>query len=286
MFVKRPANLLYYRLKGMNTQNQPSANTITFLGTAGARFMVSRQLAASGGMWLNLGGTQILLDPGPGCVVQSAKRKLNAEKLSAIILSHRHLDHSGDTNVMVEAMTDGGFHRHGLVFAPPDAFDKEPVLFSYLRRYLDGTVTLEEGRSYSVDGVTFSTPVKHLHPVDTFGLVFKSAEYNFAYIADTLYFKELKNFYKCDMLIINMVFTRPIPPVQHLAVPDARRIIEEIKPRVALLSHFGMQVWMAKPWLIAEELTQQTGVNVIAARDGMKFDLTKLEVIKKVKAEE
>ena len=270
----------------MNTQNQPSANTITFLGTAGARFMVSRQLAASGGLWLNLGGTEILLDPGPGCVVQSAKRKLNAEKLSAIILSHRHLDHSGDTNVMVEAMTDGGFHRHGLVFAPPDAFDKEPVLFSYLRRYLDGTVTLEEGRSYSVDGVTFSTPVKHLHPVDTFGLVFKSAEYNFAYIADTLYFEELKNYYKCDMLIINMVFTKPIPPVQHLAVPDARRIIEEIKPRVALLSHFGMQVWMAKPWLIAEELTQQTGVNVIAARDGMKFDLTRLEVIKKARAEQ
>jgi ribonuclease BN (tRNA processing enzyme) len=269
-----------------NHTDSNSADTITFLGTAGARFMVSRQLAASGGIWLNLSGTQILLDPGPGSIVQVTKRKLDAEKLSAIILSHRHLDHSGDTNVMVEAMTAGGFNRHGTVFAPPDAFDHEPVLFSYLKRYLEGTITLEEGKSYNIGNVTFSTPVKHLHPVDTFGLVFRSDEYNFAYIADTLYFEELKNYYQCDMMIINMVFTKPLPPVQHLAVADAQRIIEEIKPRVAILSHFGLQVWQAKPWLIAEALTQKTGINVIAARDGMKFDLTKLEVIKKVKTEE
>ena len=261
-------------------------NTLTFLGTAGARFMVSRQLAASGGMWLNLGGTEILIDPGPGCIVQSTKRKFNAEKLKAIILSHRHLDHSGDTNVMVEAMTAGGFNRHGTVFAPPDAFNHEPVLFSYLKSYLEGTVTLEEGKSYNIGNVSFSTPVKHLHPVDTYGLVFRGADYNFAYIADTLYFEELKNHYKCDMLIINMVFTKPFPPVQHLAIADVQRILEEIKPKTAILNHYGMQVWQAKPWLIAEDLTQKTGVKVIAGRDGMKFDLTKLEVIKKVKAEQ
>jgi ribonuclease BN (tRNA processing enzyme) len=261
-------------------------NTLTFLGTAGARFMVSKQLAASGGMWLNLGGTEILIDPGPGAIVQVNKRKFNPEKLKAIILSHRHLDHSGDTNVMVEAMTGGGFHRHGTVFAPPDAFDKEPVLFSYLKRYLDGTVTLEAGKSYEVNGVVFSTPVQHLHPVDTFGLVFKSDEYNFGYMADTLYFEELKDYYQCDMLIINMVFTKPLPPVQHLAIEDVERIAATIKPKAIILNHFGMHVWQAKPWLIAEELTQKTGVNIIAARDGMKYDLTKLEVIKQRTAKE
>ncbi|MCJ7604689.1 MAG: MBL fold metallo-hydrolase, partial [Dehalococcoidales bacterium] len=75
-------------------QQSQTTDTITFLGTAGARFMVSRQLAASGGLWLNLGGTELLLDPGPGTIVQTARRKLDPENLSAIILSHRHLDHS------------------------------------------------------------------------------------------------------------------------------------------------------------------------------------------------
>src|SRR3972149_28390 len=114
------------------------ADTITLLGTAGARFMVSQQLAASGGMWLNLNGTQLLIDPGPGCIVQVTKRKLKPEKLSATIISPRHLDHAADANVMVEAMTTGGFRRHGQLFLPADALAPEPVIFSYLKNYVAG----------------------------------------------------------------------------------------------------------------------------------------------------
>src|SRR4030043_496857 len=103
---------------------------ITFLGTGGARFMIISQLLASGGLWLSLNGTEILLDPGPGCIVQSTKRKLRADKLSAIILSHRHLDHSADVNIMVEAMTNGGFRQHGWLFAPADALKDRPITLS------------------------------------------------------------------------------------------------------------------------------------------------------------
>jgi ribonuclease BN (tRNA processing enzyme) len=254
-----------------------SSDTITFLGTAGARFMVSRQLAASGGLWLNLSGTQILLDPGPGSIVQSTKRKLNAEKLSAIIISHRHLDHSADVNVMVEAMTNGGFNRRGFLFAPADALGPEPVVFSYLKKFVEGVVVLEEGKSYTLGNISFTTPVRHIHPVETYGMVFQSPKHTFSYIADTRYFEGLRQNYTSELIIINMVLTEPRPPIDHLSVPDAARIITEIKPRIAILSHFGLHVWQAKPWEIARELSEQTGVRVIAARDGMKFDLAQLE---------
>jgi ribonuclease BN (tRNA processing enzyme) len=254
-----------------------SADTITFLGTAGARFMVSRQLAASGGLWLSLNGTEILVDPGPGSIVQSTKRKLNAEKLSAIILSHRHLDHSADVNVMIEAMSNGGFKRHGRLFAPADALESEPVIFSYLRDFIEGIVTLEEGKSYTVGNVTFTTPVRHIHPVETYGMVFQSSGHSFAYIADSSYFEGLERSYKSELLIINMVLTEPRPPIAHLSIPDAERLVKNIKPKVAILSHFGMHVWQSKPWQIAEAMSQRTGVRVIAARDGMKFDLAQLD---------
>ena len=55
------------------------------------------------------------------------------------------------------------------------------------------------------------------------------------------------------------------------------RLLQELKPKIAILSHFGMHVWKARPWLIAEEMTQKTGVRVVAARDGMKFDLAQLQ---------
>ena len=253
------------------------ANNIIFLGTAGARFTVAKQLLASGGIWLSLNGTEILLDPGPGSIVQSTKRKLNAEKLSAIILSHRHLDHSADVNIMVEAMTQGGLRRHGWLFAPADALDTEPVIFSYLRDYLEGIEILKEGKSYSIGNVSFTTPVRHIHQVETYGMVFRTNGHDFSYIADTRYFDGLAHSYSSELLIINVVRLEADHPFDHLSIPDAKRIITELKPKVAILTHFGMTVWRAKPWEIAQQLSQETGVRVVAARDGMKFDLSQLD---------
>jgi ribonuclease BN (tRNA processing enzyme) len=254
-----------------------SADTITFLGTAGARFMVTRQLAASGGLWLNLGGTEILVDPGPGSLVHSTRRKLAAEKLSAIIISHRHLDHSADVNIMVEAMTNGGFRQHGWLFAPADALGTEPVIFSYLKSFIEGIKILKEGESYTIDDVSFTTPVRHIHPVETYGMVFRTKRHTFAYIADTRYFDSLCQNYTAELIIINVVLMEPKQQVAHLSLPDAEHIIKEIKPRVAILNHFGMGIWQARPWEIAQKLSEQTGVRVIAARDGMKFDLSQLD---------
>ena len=254
-----------------------SGNTITFLGTAGARFMVTKQLAASGGLWLSLGGTEILVDPGPGSLVQSTKRKLRADKLSAIILSHRHLDHSADVNIMVEAMTEGGFNQHGWLFAPADALGDEPVIFSYLKGYLEGIEVLREGKSYSIDNVSFTTPIRHLHPVETYGVLFRAAGHTFSYITDSRYFDGLCAGYASELLIINVVLLEARQFVDHLSIPDVAHIVGELKPRVAIITHFGTNIWRQKPWEIAQRLSEQTGVRVIAARDGMRFDLAQLD---------
>ena len=271
-------------------EKSPPSDSLTFLGTGGARFMLISQLLASGGLWLSLNGTEILIDPGPGCIVQTTKRKLKAEKLSAIIVSHRHLDHSADVNIMVEAMTQGGLKHRGWLFAPADALNNEPVMFSYLKEHLEGIELLQAGKSYTVGNISFTTPVRHIHPVETYGLVFKSGNRTFSYIVDTRYFDGLCQAYGGELVIINVVFLEPrLPaeiksgtdysnlPVDHLSVPDAERIIATLKPKVAILTHFGMSVWRAKPWEIAKRLSQKTGVRVLAARDGMKFEFSKLD---------
>ena len=250
---------------------------ITFLGTAGARFVVTRQFLASGGAWLNLGNTQILFDPGPGCLVQAAKRKLDPSKLEAIILSHRHLDHSGDINIMIEAMTEGGTKKRGTVFAPADALNQDPVILSYLRPYLKNIEILTEGGSYVVSDISFKTPIKHKHPVETYGFMFQTPQHTFSWITDTRYFDDIASYYEGDLLIINVVRLNPGAPVDHLSLPEAKRIIEGIRPKMAILTHFGMTMWRARPWELAERLTEETGISVIAARDGMKFDLAQLE---------
>ena len=252
-------------------------DTITFLGTAGARFVMIRQFLASGGAWLNLAGTQMVLDPGPGSLVQATKRKLDATKLDAVILSHKHLDHSGDINIMIEAMTDGGTKKRGTVFAPSDALGEEPVIFRYLRSYPRDIQLLTEGGSYKVNDVSFETPIRHKHPVETYGFVFQTPRHTFSWITDTRYFADLARHYEGDLVIINIVRLNPGATIDHLSLPEARSVIEELRPKIAILTHFGMTMWRAKPWELAEKLTQETGVTVIAARDGMKFDLARLE---------
>jgi len=207
------------------------SDVITFLGTAGARFVVTRQFLASGGAWLSLGNTQILLDPGPGSLVQAAKRKLDPSKLEAIILLHKHLDHSGDINIMIEAMTDGGRKKRGAVFTPADTLNQEPVILSYLRSYPERVEILTEGGSYKLANISFETPIRHKHPVETYGFIFRTPRHTFSWITDTKYFDELPSYYVGELVIINVVKLTPGAPIDHLSLPEAKGIIEEIKPK-------------------------------------------------------
>src|SRR2546423_13586117 len=120
------------------------------MGTAGARFMVAKQVAASGGLYIEEGDTRISLDPGPGAVVAYSQRKVDLTTLDAIVVSHRHLDHAGDVNVMVEAMTDGGFAHRGMLFCPSGALRDDPVVLRYLRRFPREIVRLTAETSDSV----------------------------------------------------------------------------------------------------------------------------------------
>ena len=249
-------------------------NQIIFLGTGGARVLVFKQLLASGGLWIEMEGTRIHLDPGPGALVQATKRKLDPTKLDAIVLSHRHLDHSADVNVMIEAMTTGGFNKRGLVFAPRDAYDEDPVILQYVRSYAKATYVIEEGGEYEVGNVRFRAPVRHDHPSGVYGLVFESPGCRWSYIVDTRYFPELAEHYRAEVVVMHTVRLEE-SEIYHLSIPDAKRIIQamEPKPKTAIITHFGMTVWRAKPWEVAARLSEETGVEVIAARDGMTFEL-------------
>jgi phosphoribosyl 1,2-cyclic phosphodiesterase len=240
------------------------------MGTAGARFMVAKQLAASGGLFLEDGDARICLDPGPGAVVQYTKRKVDLAKLDAIVISHRHLDHCGDVNVMVEAMTEGGFHRRGRLFCPSDALDDDPVVLKYLRQFPEEVVRLQPETSYSVKGLSFTTSPRHKHQVETFGFRFGD---KLGWVTDSAYYDGIAEQHRADVMIIHVVLMQCRAELPHLCLDDAERIIREAKPRLAILTHFGMTVWRAHPWELAADLSQRLGTEVRAARDGMKLEI-------------
>ena len=202
---------------------------IKFLGTAGARFVMIKQLRSSGGIWVSLDDTNILIDPGPGSLIRclSSKPRLDPKNLDGIILTHRHIDHSNDINLMIEAMTDGGFKKKGKVFAPKDALEDEPVIFRYAREQVEEIIELHEGKEYSIKNLRFDTPVKHLHGVETYGINIYGKGITISLISDTKYFDGLESFYKGDILILNVIRLEPRDDILHLSLKDAEKISGE-----------------------------------------------------------
>lgn len=258
-------------------------SSLTFLGTAGGRIVVFKQFLASGGIWLESEGTNILIDPGPGSLLKCLAQGLDPMKLDAVLLTHRHTDHSADINVIIEAMSEGGLKPRGTIYAPHDSYYEDPVILKYNDKYVEKKVEIDEGDRYELGKTVMEFPVKHEHTVDTFGVKFATDKYKLSYIVDTNYFEGLLEAYSgCDILMMNLVFNEHRGPrFKHLCFDDAVKLIDGIQPKLAIITHFGVTVWQAQPWTLAEKLEQQTGVKTIAARDGMKFELDSGEVVEK-----
>ena len=249
---------------------------VKFLGTAGARFVMIDQLRSSGGIWISCGKTNVILDPGPGSLVRchSSRPKLDPKKLDAVILTHKHLDHSGDANVMIEAMTKGGFEKRGRLFAPRDALGAHGVIFSYLKNFPEETVMLEEGGRFGVGDLTFAVAIKNIHPVDTYGLKFFIENEIVSFVSDTRYFPGLIDAHKdATVLVLNVVFYEKRSDIDHMSIQEAIELIKAIKPKKAVLTHFGMTMLKQKPYLMERDLQAGLEMDVQLAYDGYTLNL-------------
>ncbi|HEY9086511.1 MAG TPA: MBL fold metallo-hydrolase [Candidatus Tyrphobacter sp.] len=253
--------------------------SLLFLGSGGARFVVARQIRASGGMWMRFGRTQLHVDPGPGALVRALSHvpPCNPRELDAILLSHKHLDHSGDVNAMIEAMTAGGFRKRGVLLAPGDALDEEPVVFPYAQRFVERVERLEaDAGPYRVGGVEVRTSIAHVHASQTYGLHFTYDGMRVAYLPCGRFFDGLADDYarhQPDVLIVNVLRFRDTLDVDHLTWDDAQRIVERVRPKVAVFQHFGTKMLERDPTALAEALEDRLGLRAIAATDGMLIDI-------------
>jgi len=248
---------------------------IKFVGTGGARIVASKQVRSTGGLWVHYKNTNLYIDPGPGALVRihASGDRLEPSRLDGIVLTHKHLDHANDVNVLIEAMAEGGFKKRGELFCPGDALADDPVVLKYVRAYLDDIHVLQPGQSYALKDISFSVPVRHIHPVEAYGLIFHLNK-RVGLIADTRYFDELPDHYKVDILIINVLRVKPIlsgDPIDHLSVEDFKRIVARVRPEKAIMTHLGMNIIKERPAEIAKELERELGVNVVAAYDGMRL---------------
>jgi phosphoribosyl 1,2-cyclic phosphodiesterase len=259
----------------------PAPDTLKFLGTAGARFVVSTQLRHSGGLVWTLRGTRIWVDPGPGALVRalSSRPKVDPASVDVLVVTHRHLDHSGDATAVVEAMTRGGFAPQGTLLAPRDALDEEPVVQRYAHAFVARRAALEEGSRHELaPGVVLETPLAHDHGVETYGYRLSAPGFAAGHVVDGFWMDRLVEAYRgVDLLLVNTTLTAGRDRrFLHLGADDAEILIREIRPRLAVLTHLGMKMLRAGPERVALGVSDRTGVPTVAARDGWLLTLDPL----------
>ena len=227
---------------------------------------------------MRFGETQIHVDPGPGALVRALGTVPPQEpaKLDAIVLSHKHLDHAGDVNAMIEAMAQGGFRPRGVLMAPGDAWTDDSIVLPYARKFVPKhEIVAERGGPYLINDVEVRSSVRHIHPVETYGLHFRYAGTTVSYLPCTRYFDELIADYaahKPNVLVINVLRYADSLDVDHLTLDEAKRLIAGINPGTAIMTHFGTKMLERDPRRIAYEMEDELGIRVYAAHDGWTYD--------------
>jgi phosphoribosyl 1,2-cyclic phosphodiesterase len=146
------------------------------------------------------------------------------------------------------------------------------VILKYVRGYVPETRELVEGGAQVIGPVRLETPLRLRHPVETYGLRLSIPGLTVSLISCTGYFDRLADAYAGDVLILNTLY-RPRRDAEHLCLDDATRLIDAVRPKLAILTHFGLTMVRAKPWELADMVAQATGVRTVAARDRQRLDL-------------
>jgi phosphoribosyl 1,2-cyclic phosphodiesterase len=131
---------------------------------------------------------------------------------------------------------------------------------------------MKSGCSFGIEGLTLEAVEARHSEADGVGVRVSVPEVgDVGYTSDTGFFEELGGHYSgVRVLIACAMWPRREQLRYHLNSDEVRRIVDEAKPGVVLLTHFGMKMVNAGPEEEAVYIEEETGVPSVAARDGMR----------------
>ena len=247
---------------------------IYFLGTGGDIFTTGRQILFSGGIIIQTDNNQFHLDPGPGALLRAKHFGINPRNNTAILTSHNHLNHCNDLNAVIAATSHNGLDRSGVLVLNKSVFsDTEstnPFLTEFHKGCIERAVVMEPGLRVGVNNVEIvALPTKHNDPY-ALGFKFITPKFTLVYSGDTGYDKEVIEHYKdCDVLILNVQNPSGVSDENHLNTDDVIKIISEVKPKLTVMTHFGIKMLEASALYEARKVHKETSAHVMTAKEGM-----------------
>lgn len=246
---------------------------ITFLGTAGENSVLAKYDKTGGGVILEIDDKSFFLDPGPGALVQAGRLKFNLRENTALILSSSRIEQCNDINSVIDAMTVSGLDKRGVLLANMKAFGEKSLLLEPYKLWVERIIHLESGKRIGIEDIDIH--VLSTTEENAFGLSFFTKEGKITYTSNTSCTSEIIEQYKgSSLLILNIFHPRGITSSGFLNTDDAITIVQAVKPKLAVITHFGMKMIKAEPLYEAREIQRQTNIQVIAAKEGLTLSLT------------
>lgn len=251
---------------------------ITFLGTGGGRFSAISQRRMTGGFRIdNLNGKNYHVDPGPGALVRTYQFGFDPRNLDGVFVSHAHTDHYNDAEILIEAMTRGMTKEYGVVLGNKSVLDGYerwgPGISKYhqshSKKYVLGPNQVENINGCSVKG----TKTVHGDP-EGVGFQIDYRGFKISYTSDTGYFEDLHKYHEgADILIASVLRPGNKSIRGHLCSRNFIELLKEVKPKLAIMTHFGLKMLSIDPIDEAKRITKESGVKTLAAFDGMSFEV-------------
>lgn len=251
---------------------------ITFLGTGGGRFSAISQRRMTGGFRIdNLNGKNYHVDPGPGALVRTYQFGFDPRNLDGVFVSHAHTDHYNDAEILIEAMTRGMTKEYGVVLGNKSVLDGYerwgPGISKYhqshSKKYVLVPNQVENINGCSVKG----TKTVHGDP-EGVGFQIDYRGFKISYTSDTGYFEDLHKYHEgADILIASVLRPGNKSIRGHLCSRNFIELLKEVKPKLAIMTHFGLKMLSIDPIDEAKRITKETGVKTLAAFDGMSFEV-------------
>lgn len=219
---------------------------------------------ACSGYLLQSGGTNILMDCGPG-VMARLMRYVQPKELSAIVLTHLHFDHMSDLLAMRYALEITG-RREKLPVYLPD----EPVS---VRALLDGgPYELHPIENFEMGGMAFSFGPA-VHPVPGYSVRVREGGKTLLYTGDTNWHDELIPFAAgSDVILADAALTTQMwsERAPHLSAQLCGQLAEASGAKEVILTHL-------RPDVDSQAVLSQARAvypGAVLARAGMVIELT------------
>jgi ribonuclease BN (tRNA processing enzyme) len=193
----------------------------------------------------------VLIDCGPGVLVNLSDTEV--DRLEAVILTHRHADHTMDLMALAYRLLFPYAKKRIPLYGPPsigpfieeyDALYGIPSLPTLHHPIVQAFefIAVTPGEGFSIDGFgQFGTCVMH-HPIETMAI--KSLDYRFAITADGSYTPTLQSFCEgCSILIAEATYPdgegRNIEEHGHMTAQQCAQLAERAKVKHLVVSHLS-----------------------------------------------